>query len=112
MAEQGWPSTISRARGPFGVVVASLRRLGWQPTDSPLRFLDHDGEVLSILELGPALMRRLALAAHRRTLQIAAAEKLAPQLPSPLPTSVRLDSYHIRQLPSGTGPFSDLTPLQ
>ena len=57
----GWPKQVSHARGPFGVYVASLFRVGWRPTISPLLIDTGTKQPINILEVGPMLLRRLAL---------------------------------------------------
>ena len=73
---RGWPKVMAGTKGPFGVVAVTLARLGWHPTASPTEFLDERLQRISVLRLGPAMVKHLALVSWRARLQEKAARSL------------------------------------
>ena len=69
----GWPKKVAQARGPFGAFAASLYRIGWESTFSPI-LVDTGARASNILELGPVLVPQLALEPWRQRLQQKAAK--------------------------------------
>ena len=137
--DRGFPKKMANTTGPFGVVAVTIARLGWRVTRSPMEFLDENMATISILKLGPAMVRQLATRSWRARIQEQAARSLGLSPLSARTSTVSssifvgssaatasqelpqaggalkapgIDSYHLRRLLLLTGPCSDLSQLQ